>query len=395
MGLLSKSNRLMDTFINEGEINSLPKINYTQRNDPFYKKCSDRVNAYFKERQLSKFAGTRMYGKTILLLSLWLGGFALIMTNWFAGLVLIGLQVAWHMVMFLMSVGIAHDGTHHAYSTNERINKLFARVFDYIGINSDMWEYNHILSHHNAPNVPIYDSAIFSLPLFRFHPRAPYRSYHRYQHLYIFVIYALSTLFKLFVLDLFSFNRPRIGFVQVTKRNAGAFLYLLFTKLVVISYTLVLPLVFLDAQAWQVITGFVLGHLLSGVLLGVIFQVTHLHQATTWPEPDAKGNMHNSFACHILATTADFAPGSRFWTWVSGGLNIHVAHHLFPTVSQSHLIPLARIVKEVAAEEGLTYHYYPTVGAALRSHLRTLRQLGQPESIPQQPAAFAVGAISA
>ena len=68
---------------------------------------------------------------------------------------LIGLQVAWHMVMFLMSVGIAHDGTHHAYSTNERINKLFAGVFDFIGINSDMWEYNHILSHHNAPNVQI------------------------------------------------------------------------------------------------------------------------------------------------------------------------------------------------------------------------------------------------
>lgn len=381
---------MMETAIREQDIQQLPKINYTIKQDEFYKRCSEKVNAYFRDRKLSKFAGSRMYGKTFLLLFLWVGMFALIMTNWFTGWQLIVLQVAWHMVMFLMSVGIAHDGTHHAYSTNDRINKFFTGIFDFIGINSDMWEYNHILSHHNAPNVPIYDSAIFSMPIFRLHPRAPYRSFHRYQHLYIFGIYALSTLFKLFILDFFSFNRTRIGFVSVKKKNLQNFLYLVFTKVVVVSYTLVLPLIFLDAPAWQIVTGFIIGHLLAGILLGVIFQVTHLHKATTWPEPDADGNIHNSFAQHIMETTADFSPTSHFWTWVSGGLNIHVAHHLFPSVSQMHLIPLARIVKETAEECGVEYVYYPTVIAALRSHFTTLRRLGQPESIPQQKAAFMV-----
>ena len=45
------------------------------------------------------------------------------------------------------------------------------RVFDLIGINSYMWEYNHNLSHHYVPNIPVYDSAIDSFGLFRFHPR--------------------------------------------------------------------------------------------------------------------------------------------------------------------------------------------------------------------------------
>lgn len=363
--------------IREQDITALPRIKYAPGEDDFYRKCRTKINAYFADKGIHKLAGRRMYGKTILLFSLWIFLYALILSNRFGGWALILLQTAWHFNMFLMSVGIAHDGTHHAYSNKKLVNRFFSGVFDYIGINSDMWEYNHIHAHHNAPNVPIYDSAIFSLRLFRFHPRAPYHSFHRYQHLYIFFIYACSTLFKLFFLDFFSFFRKRIGFISIQQHSLKAFLYLLWTKAVVVTYTLVIPLLVLDAPAWQIITGFLLGHIVSGIALGVIFQVTHLHQDTTWPEPDEAGNIKTSFAEHVLITTADFSPGNRIITWISGGLNIHVAHHLFPRISQMHLIPMARIIKETADECNVRYYHYPTVWQAVRSHLVTLKKLGE------------------
>ncbi len=364
--------------IREKDIQSLPQIRYSEKDDPFFQRCRVKVNQYFEDKQLNKLAGSRMYGKTLLLFGLWIGLYVLLLSNTLAGWTLIALQVAWHFNMFLMSVGIAHDGTHHAYSNKPWVNKFFTGIFDYIGINSDMWEYNHIHSHHRAPNVPIYDSAIFSLSLFRFHPRAPYYKMHRYQHIYIVVIYACSTLFKLFILDFFSFSRSRIGFISVQKHPMKQFLYLLFTKIVVVTYTLVVPLIVLDAPAWQVVTGFLLGHMISGIALGIIFQVTHLHQDTTWPEPDENGYIQTSFARHIFRTTADFCPTSRVVTWISGGLNIHVAHHLFPRISQMHLIPLARIVKETAEECGIRYYVYPTIFHAVRSHLAALKMLGRP-----------------
>lgn len=167
------------------------------------------------------------------------------------------------------------------------------------------------------------------------------------------------------------------------------FLYLLWTKVVVVGYTLVIPLLVVHAPAGQIVAGFLLGHIVSGLALGIIFQVTHLHQATTWPEPDAGGYIPTGFATHVLLTTADFCPGSRIVTWISGGLNIHVAHHLFPRISQMHLIPMARIVKETAAECNVPYYYYPTIGQALRSHLATLKMLGRqpaPEATLGVPA---------
>lgn len=367
--------------IREQDIAQLPAIRYTVKDDVFFRKCRERVNRYFREKKSHQLADGRMYGKTCFLFLMWILLYVLMLSNTIKGWPLLLVQVSWHFTMFLMSVGIAHDGTHHAYSTKQWVNRFFTGIFDYIGINSDMWEYNHIHSHHRAPNVPIYDSAIFSFPLFRFHPRAPYHPFHRYQHLYIILIYAFSTLFKLFILDFFSFFRSRIGFISISGRSLRQFFYLLLTKAVVISYTLVIPLMVLEVPAWQVVTGFLLGHIVSGIALGIIFQVTHLHQATTWPEPDETGGIPTSFAEHIFRTTADFCPSSRLITWISGGLNIHVAHHLFPRVSQMHLIPVARIVKETAAECGLRYHVYPTVLAAVRSHLVTLKQLGRQPAV--------------
>lgn len=253
-------------------------------------------------------------------------------------------------------------------------------MFDLIGINSHMWEYNHNLSHHYVPNIPLYDSAIDSFVLFRFHPRSAWHSFHRYQHWYIFLLYAFSTLFKIFILDFYSFSRKRIGMIAVNKPGWKDIAYLLFTKAVVIGYTLIIPLLVIHEPAWQIVAGFIAGNFLMGITLGIVFQVTHLSDHTVFAEPDATGQVQHSYPEHILKTTADFCADNKVITWISGGLNLHVAHHLFPKISQQHLPAITKIVKHTAAEYGLVYKEYPTVLAALRSHLRLLKRLGSREN---------------
>lgn len=358
---------------------SMPRIRYARKRDEFYEALAKRVNTYFAERNLTKYATAAMYGKIFFLTAMWFSGFALIMSNQFAGWALIGLQVAWHFTMFLMSVGIAHDGSHQAISRKKWINQFCYYVFDFVGINSYFWEYNHIQSHHNAPNIPFYDSAIHSFAFFRLHPRSKWYPIHRYQHYYIFVLYSMATLFKVFYLDFFSLRRKRIGAIDMDHHEPEKILWLFFTKAFVIGATLVLPLWILDAPVWQILTGYILGHLISGLALGVIFMVTHLCDYTTWPYPDDNGVIDNSFAQHIMETTSDFAPNNRIVTWIAGGLNIHVAHHLFPRISQIHLPALAKIVKEVATEYEVPYKVYPSIWAAVRSHIRVIKELGEEE----------------
>lgn len=360
------------------KINKLPGISYAVKEDPFYSELRKRINHYFNSNHISRLATSKMYLKTTVLITLWIGLYALILSDLFAGIYLILLQVSWHFTMFLMSVGIAHDGSHNAFSAKKWVNRTMTKVFDLIGINSYMWKFNHILSHHNAPNIPIYDSAIYSFSIFRLHPKAKHYPIHRFQAYYIFLIYSLATLFKLFFLDFFSFGRKRIGYINMKKPPYSQILWLAFTKFTVITYTLVIPLWVLSAPSIDIITGFLLGHLICGVALGIIFQVTHLFDETQWPEPDEKGVIQNSFPNHIMQTTSDFAVNNPIATWISGGLNMHVVHHLFPGFSQVHLPAMTKILQQTAKEFNVKHKVYPNVRSAIISHIRTLHQLGNP-----------------
>jgi len=355
-----------------------PQIKYAIREEPFFRTMRQRVNSYFRDNNMTKYATPWMMGKAILQFTIWVGLYALIISNYFQGWSLFLLQIAFYCTIFLVSVGIAHDGSHNAYSSNANFNKVMNSVFDFIGINSYMWDFNHIKSHHNVPNVPLYDSAIDSFKLFRFHPKATYFKFHKYQHIYIFGIYSFATIFKIFFLDFFSFRRKRIGFIKMQKHSWKTIVWLIFTKFVVISYTLILPLTILDAPAWQILLGFLCGNFMAGIALGIIFQVTHVSNHSKWPEPDQNGVINNSFARHIMETTSDFCPYNKVITWISGGLNNHVAHHLFPGISQIHLPALTKIVRDTAKEYNVPYKEYPTVGSALASHFETLKKLGNP-----------------
>jgi linoleoyl-CoA desaturase len=327
-----------------------------------------------------------MIGKTVFLVGVWAACAVLIYSDRLQGAALIATQLLWHVSMFIMTVGIAHDASHRAYSPKVWVNRELNRVFDFVGINTYLWEFNHVKSHHRAPNVPLYDSAIDSFRLFRFHPRAAWLPIHRYQAYYIFGIYALATLFKLFFLDLFSFRRDRIGFIRIIRHPPKELWYFLATRSLVITYTLLLPLSLLSAPDWQIWTGFLLGHFVSGLALGAIFQVTHLSDRTIWPEPDAAGRLPDAYDLHILKTTADFCPDSALVSWISGGLNLHVIHHFFPGISQVHLRPLTRILRDTAAEFRMPYRSLPTVGEAVRSHLRCLHELGREGGGARVPA---------
>jgi len=72
-----------------------------------------------------------------------------------------------------------------------------------------------------------------------------------------------------------------------------------------------------------------------------------------------------------LTAANDVWPRSRLWTLLCGGINLHVEHHLFPSVPYGRLLLVAPVVEEFARERGLPYHAYSPLGI-WRAHLRLL-----------------------
>jgi linoleoyl-CoA desaturase len=126
-------------------------------------------------------------------------------------------------------------------------------------------------------------------------------------------------------------------------------------------------------------------HLALGLTLAVVFQLAHVVEETTFEfvSSDETIRIENEWAIHQVKTTSNFSPDSRVVSWLVGGLNYQIEHHLFPRVSHIHYPALSEIVKEKCEAFHLPYNSIPSMSKAVASHFRLIRLLGKrPVSAP-------------
>jgi linoleoyl-CoA desaturase len=85
----------------------------------------------------------------------------------------------------------------------------------------------------------------------------------------------------------------------------------------------------------------------------------------------------DEFALHQIATTANFATNNKAITWMVGGLNFQIEHHLFPRVAHVHYPQISKVVRQVCAERGIAYVEHTTFRKAVAAHARHLRAMGR------------------
>ena len=127
--------------------------------------------------------------------------------------------------------------------------------------------------------------------------------------------------------------------------------------------------------------GFAVMGIVAGIVLAYTFQLAH---AVEGPEFDTVGIddklIENEWAVHQVKTTANFSPGNKVITWMVGGLNYQVEHHLFPRISHIHYPAISKIVRAHCEQFNIPYHSFPKLSQALASHMRTMKKLGQPQA---------------
>jgi linoleoyl-CoA desaturase len=295
------------------------------------------------------------------------------------GEVLLSISAAFAMAGVGFSV--MHDANHGATSSSPALNRVLSLTLDLIGASSAVWRDKHNRNHHTYTNIAGADPDLEgSVPFLRVAPWQPRRAWHRFQHLYVWVIYALFPLKWWFFDDLRDMARlkPRERLSVV----AG--------KVVFAGWAFVVPAVL--HPGWGLVALWAVAVVTMGNLVGAVFQLAHCVGGAEFVEQ--KGVRRN-WAEHQVATSVDFAPGNALLGWYLGGLNFQVEHHLFARVCHLHYPALARIVRAACARHGLEYHCEPTLRRALAAHFRWLRSLGRDSSsrriqAPARRAAFAV-----
>jgi linoleoyl-CoA desaturase len=348
----------------------------------FFLTLRKRVNQYFEQKQIDRYANTAMRVKTVAMLAMYFVPYFLCMaglvTNswvYFASWILMGFGMAG------IGLSVMHDANHGAYSKNRKVNDRIGLILNFIGGNAPNWKIQHNQLHHSFTNIHGADEDIAGKQLLRFSPHDKWRKMHQYQHYYAWFLYSLMTISWISAKEFKQFSKYRKeGFIS-DKDYKSYFNKLLFTKVFYLVYTLVLPLILVPLPIWLIVVSFIGMHLVAGFILSCIFQPAHVVPTSHFPLPDENGMMENSWAVHQLNTTANFAPKNALLGWYAGGLNYQVEHHLFPNICHIHYKNIAPIVKQTAEEFGLPYHSNPTFWSALREHGRTLKEFGKPSNL--------------
>jgi linoleoyl-CoA desaturase len=348
----------------------------TTSNSLFYATVRKRVDEMFSKAQLSKHANWKMWGKTIFFLTGFLAIYSLIILNLLSPIMM--WIAAGILGMFCAFVGfnVCHDAIHNAFSSNKKVNRFFSFVFNLIGANPYVWSITHNIVHHTYTNIPGHDEDIEIAPgLIRIAEEDKISAIQRYQHLYAFPLYSLASLSWVFRKDYKKFFQPKIGAHKANHPRAEYFNLFIFKALYYVLF-IVLPLVLLDISWWQFIIGFVTLHMAQGLTMGLVFQLAHVVEGTSFPAPNDHGNIEEAWAEHQMRTTANFATHNTLAAFFLGGLNRQIEHHLFPKVCHIHYGKISRIVKHAAMEFNLPYLESKTFTAALRSHYLILKKFG-------------------
>jgi linoleoyl-CoA desaturase len=125
----------------------------------------------------------------------------------------------------------------------------------------------------------------------------------------------------------------------------------------------------------KAITGFLIVTSICGLSISVVFQLAHIVEGTHFPQPGLQ-KIEQEWAIHQVSTTANFATDNKLISWMLGGLNFQVEHHLFPKVSHIHYPHINLLVKETCMEFGIKYMEYASIGKAFQSHLMHIKKLG-------------------
>jgi linoleoyl-CoA desaturase len=122
--------------------------------------------------------------------------------------------------------------------------------------------------------------------------------------------------------------------------------------------------------------------LVAGIVLSVVFQAAHCVEEAQFPLPrEDTGRIEHPWAIHQTDTTVDFARRSRIVTWLVGGLNFQIEHHLLPRISHVNYPVLSRLVEDTCRDFGIRYAEHSSFRAGMASHFRWLRRMGRPNAI--------------
>jgi linoleoyl-CoA desaturase len=361
------------------------KITYQNRNCDFTRELKAAVDEYFRKTKKSKVGGWALWTEAAVALLLYLGPLVLL----YAGVVsnifwALGLGLVMGVGYLMVGSDIMHAANHGTFSKSKRVNRFFSYSMELLGMSSRNWRVQHNDLHHMHTNI-IGENGDSDLhagePIVRYSKFSDLKGFIiRYQHIYVWVMYAFAFILWIFNKDFNSlFQYYREGRYRFRKGRKPSLTLLsiemIAFKLVYVFLFLALPVI-LGTSIWLVLVMWLSTTMFAAAIMMPVFQMAH---AVDEIEQFEAGKMNVSWMIHQIRTSADIRASLPWVNWlfthIVGGLNYQKVHHLFRDVAHTHYPALSKIVDEHIEKYKIESVTFTSIRSALASHYRMMKSL--------------------
>lgn len=354
----------------------MTKVTFANNKSPFYTAIRKEVNEYFNQKKLSQQGNWSLYIKTIIFLSV-----TVVLYTW-----LVFYTPVWYLALPLCAIlgmnqafigfNVMHDACHGSYSEKKWVNDFFGYSMNFLGSNAFLWKTKHNVVHHTFTNIDGVDDDIMKIPVLRHCETQQKLKMHRYQHIYSVLIYCLTIHFWVWLMDFIKYFTGKVVITPLKNFTVKEHIIFWVSKLWYAVAYIVIPWYVLGFTPF--IIGFLVMNALFGLTMSVVFQLAHVVEKAHFEEAlHGDKLIEKEWAEHQVLTTCNFSTKNKIASWFLGGLNFQIEHHLFPKISHIHYPAISGIVERVCRQYNVSYNYYPTMGEAIASHFKVLRDLGR------------------
>ncbi|SFS46046.1 fatty acid desaturase family protein [Sphingobacterium wenxiniae] len=349
-------------------------VKFNNVNTLFSKTLKLKANDYFKNTSQNKTGNRRIYIKAAVLLSSIVALYIILVfvqPHWAISIplcMLLGANLA------AIGFNIMHDAGHNSFSDNKRLNTILSYTLNLLGGNIYFWKLKHNVAHHTYTNIDGEDHDI-EVKFMRIHQDQQLKKHHRYQHIYFIFLYSISYLAWIFYQDYEKYFRQKMG------KTSETFHFPLREKIIfwtskTLHFLVFIVIPMISVGVLPTLIGILVAGAVCGLSLATVFQLAHVVTDTEFKTID-ESKVEEEWMIHQLQSTANFATRSKVLTWLLGGLNFQVEHHLFPKISHVHYPAINAIVQQTCKEYNIQYIEYPTFWQAFRSHIKVIQAMAR------------------
>lgn len=310
------------------------------RDDPFFTACRTRVDALIGMRRSGRRRGLAARSAAwTTMCYVWAMVAVLMITHdsrWLA--------VATGVLFAVVNFNVMHPSMHGALALTGPLKTINDHVFTALsGSACPRWKHKHNLLHHAHVNTEK-DGDKATAPLVRMLPARPFKRWYPWQGMYFPAVALMNIPMNQFVhARLMAITDNAI----YTEEARGRYIVALVLWLAV-AYCL--PMV---------VHGPVEGLYRSAIMQGAgSLYATYniaLNHVFDGAALESRVLPDRHWARHSVQSSANHSDGSWIATWLTGGLNYQIEHHLFPAVPPSTLPLIAPAVQQVCREFGVRY----------------------------------------